>query len=148
MNMKIIIIPVIAVAAVLAAMSLMTLPEGTGPSEKNDVVFHITLADPELYGDGAYAETFHMESGQYHFRFVPNGSSPEVLSISLNGDGLEFSEDFELKGTLHETGISEYYTWEYLGENRLVIPQDQQVTISINPNGNVMGSVSVDILEN
>ena len=71
-----------------------------------------------------------------------------MLSISLDGWSLEFSEDFQLKNTLHETGISEYYTWEYLGENKVMIPEDQQVKISINPNGNVMGSVSVSILQN
>ena len=59
-----------------------------------------------------------------------------------------FAEDFKLENTLHETGISEYYTWEYLGENQIMISEKQQVKISINPNGNVMGSVSVSILQN
>ena len=118
------------------------------PEKDDGVIFHVTLADPQLYQDGIYTETFEIESGEYYFRFVPNGSSPEMLSISLDGWSLEFSEDFQLKNTLHETGISEYYTWEYLGENKVMIPEDQQVKISINPNGNVMGSVSVSILQN
>lgn len=118
-------------------------------SEKKDnVVFHVTLADPKLYENGVYTETFEITSGEYYFRFVPNGSSPKILSISLSGENLKFSEDFKLENTLHETGISEYYTWEYLGENKIIILEDQQVSISINPNGNVMGSVSVDILQN
>ena len=118
-------------------------------SEKDDgVVFHVTLADPQLYENGEYAETFEIESGEYYFRFVPNGSSPEILSISLDGYSIEFSEDFKLENTLHETGISEYYTWEYLGENQIMISEKQQVKIGINPNGNVMGSVSVSILQN
>ena len=118
-------------------------------SEEDDgVIFHITLADPKLYESGEYTETFEIKSGEYFFRFVPNGSSPEILSISLDGNSIEFSEDFKLENTLHETGISEYYTWEYLGENQVVISEDQQVKISIDPNGNVMGSVSVSILQN
>ena len=118
------------------------------PEKDDGVIFHVTLADPQLYENGIYTEIFEIESGEYYFRFVPNGSSPEMLSISLDGWSLEFSEDFQLKNTLHETGISEYYTWEYLGENKVMIPEDQQVKISINPNGNVMGSVSVSILQN
>ena len=116
--------------------------------EDDGVIFHVTLADPKLYENGVYTKAFDIRNGEYYFRFVPNGSSPENLSISLDGWSLEFSEDFKLKNTLHETGISEYYTWEYLGENQIMIPEDQQVKISINPNGNVMGSVSVSILQN
>ena len=142
MNKKIVIIPIIAIIGIFAVLSFDS-------SEENDgVIFHVTLANPQLYQDGIYTETFEIESGEYFFRFVPNGSSPEILSISLDGHSLEFSEDFKLKNTLHETGISEYYTWEYLGENKVMIPEDQQVKISINPNGNVMGSVSVSILQN
>ena len=142
MNKKIIIIPIAIIAGFVMMLSLDS-------SEKDDgVVFHVTLADPQLYENGEYAETFEIESGEYYFRFVPNGSSPEILSISLDGYSIEFSEDFKLENTLHETGISEYYTWEYLGENKIMISEKQQVKISINPNGNVMGSVSVSILQN
>lgn len=142
MSKKIIIIPIIGIIGIFAAMSFDSSEEDDG------VIFHVTLADPQLYQDGIYKETFEIKSGEYYFRFVPNGSSPETLSISLDGYSLEFSEDFKLKNTLHETGISEYFTWEYLGENKVMIPEDQQVKISINPNGNLMGSVSVSILQN
>ena len=142
MNKKIIIIPIVVILGIFAVMSLDSSKEDDG------VVFHVTLADPKLYQNGIYTETFEIKSGEYYFRFVPNGSSPEILSISLDRWSLQFSENFQLKNTLHETGISEYYTWEYLGENRITIPEDQQVMISINPNGNVMGSVSVSILQN
>ena len=59
-----------------------------------------------------------------------------------------FSENFKLNGTLHETGISEYYTWDYDGEKSMVVLEQQQVSIQINPNGNVKGSVSVYIDRN
>ena len=142
MNKKIIIIPIIVVIGFFAAMSLDS-------SEKDDgVVFHVTLADPQLYENGIYSDSFLISEGEYHFRFVPNGSSPETLSISLNGAELDFSEDFKLKNTLHQTGISEYYTWEYLGQKEITVSENQQVIIIINPNGNVMGSVSVSVLQN
>ena len=119
------------------------------PSEKNDnVVFHVTLADPDLYTNGVYTDTFTIDNGEYSFRFVPNGSSPEILSITLNGENFDFSGNFKLKNTLHQTGTSEYFTWKYMGQKIIWISEMQEVSIIINPNGNVMGSVSVDILEN
>ena len=118
-------------------------------SEKNsNVVFHVTLADPELYINGAYTDTFTIDKGEYSFRFVPNGSSPEILSIMLSGENFDFSEDFKLESTSHQTGASEYFTWEYNGQKTILISEIQEISIIINPNGNVMGSVSVDILEN
>ena len=116
--------------------------------EINNVIFHVTLADPNLYTNGVFTEKFTIDKGQYSFRFVPNGSSPQILSILLNGDSFDFSEDFKLESISQKTEISEYFTWEYDGEKIILISEMQEVSISINPNGNVMGSVSVDILEN
>ena len=115
--------------------------------EKEDnVVFHITLADPELYTNGIYTNNFTIESGTYFFRFVPNGSSPEILSIKLSGQNYTFIENFNLKGIPHESETSKYFTWEYQGEKNVTIDSMQEITIVINSNGNVMGSVSVDII--
>ena len=119
------------------------------PSEKNNkIVFHATLADSDLYTNGVYTDTFTIEKGEYSFRFVPNGSSPEILSITLSGDNFDFSADFKLQSTSHQTGTSEYFTWKYDGQKIIVVSKMQEISIIINPNGNVMGSVSVDILEN
>ena len=143
MNKKIIIIPVILIT-VIGIIGFSS----DGSDEENDIIFHVTLADPNLYVNGVYADSFTIQKGDYIFRFVPNGSSPKVLSISLNGDTFDFSEDFELVGTPHQTGISEYFTWDYAGEREISISEIQEISIIINPNGETMGSVSVDILEN
>ncbi len=116
--------------------------------EKDNMIFHATLADSNLYINGVYTDTFTIDKGEYSFRFVPNGSSPEILSIILNGENFDFFEDFKLQSTSHQTGVSEYFTWNYDGQKNILISEVQQVSIIINPNGNVMGSVSVDILEN
>jgi len=143
MNKKIIIIPIIIV------ITIFVLNFSSEPSEeKTNDVFHITLASPDLYSDGKYVEKFEINKGEYSFRFVPNGSSPKILTISVVGENFNFDEIFELKNTLHQTGISEYFTWEYDGTHSFNIPESGEVEISINPNGNVMGSVSVDILQN
>ena len=142
MNKIIIIIPIAVIVGIFAVMSL------DSPEKDDGIIFHVTLADPQLYENGIYSDSFLISEGEYHFRFVPNGSSPETLSISLNGAEVDFSEDFKLENTLHQTGISEYYTWEYLGQKEITVSEDQQVIIIINPNGNLMGSVSVSILQN
>ena len=116
--------------------------------EKEDnVVFHITLADPELYTNGIYTNNFTMDPGTYFFRFVPNGSSPEILSIKLSGQNYSFIENFNLKGIPHESETSKYFTWEYEGMKNITIDSMEEITITINPNDNVMGSVSIDIIK-
>ncbi len=117
-------------------------------NNENNTLFHVTLAEPNLYENGMYFEVFSIEKGEYFFRFVPNGSSPEVLSITLNGDEFYFSENYNLIGIPHQTGISEYFTWEYNGQKNILISETQEMSITINPNGKTLGSVSVYILEN
>ena len=143
MNKKIVIIPLVVIIVIFVVIFSLD------PSEKNDnVVFHVTLAEPDLYTNGVYTDTFTINKGEYSFRFVPNGSSPEILSITLRGENFDFSEDFKLESNLHQTGTSEYFTWEYKGQKIIWITEMQKISIIINPNGNVIGSVSVDILEN
>lgn len=143
LNKKIIIIPIVVILAiVLVSFS------SNETSEKNNILFHITLADPNLYVNDVYTEKFTLEKGEYLFRFVPNGSSPKILSITLNGDTFDYSENFKLIGTPHQTGISEYFTWDYDGQKNIFISEMQEFSITINPNRETLGSVSVDILEN
>ena len=137
------LIPIIfAIAIVLASFT------SNETNKENNVLFHVTLADPNLYVEGVYSKVFSIEEGEYFFRFVPNGSSPEVLSIAINGDSFNFSEDYNLIGIPHKTGISEYFTWKYDGQKNLLVSEMQEISIIINPNGKTMGSVSVYILEN
>ena len=110
-------------------------------------VFHIRLADPTLYEKGVYVDYFQVEKGVYEFRFVPNGDSPQTLSISITGDNTFFSENFELVGTLVETDISQYYTWDYRGQKHFEISDIEKVKMVIDPYGNVMGTVSVYIIQ-
>ena len=143
MNKKLMIISVVLIIIIGIASFSTDLSD-----RENNTIFHITLADPNLYKNGEYNNSLILEKGEYFFRFVPNGSSPKVLSISLNGNTFDFSEDFKLVGTLHKTTISEYFTWDYDGEKEFSISEMQKIVISINPNGETMGSISVDILEN
>ncbi|HXV65642.1 MAG TPA: hypothetical protein VD731_00240 [Nitrosopumilaceae archaeon] len=120
----------------------------TDEIEKKNAVFHKTLASPENYENGVFRDSFEIDEGTYAYNFVPNGDSPQILTISLKGQSIRYLENFTLKGTPHETGLSTYYTWEYLGNNGILIPQKQIVEIIIDPNGNILGPVSVDIIKN
>ena len=92
----------------------------------------------------------------YEFHFVPMGDSPERLKISVGGKvhGVEvFSEMFVLEGTLVDTGISEYYTWDYTGSKNFEISFDQcpnqktcDYDITVERYENLKGSVTISLL--
>ena len=139
---------VIAIIAVVGFIAFDWITGFTDNDEKiNNVVFHITLANPELYTNGIHTDEFLIEPGTYFFRFVPNGSSPEILSIKLTGQNYEFTENFNLLGIPHESETAKYFTWKYEGKKNITIDSLQKISISINPNGNEMGSVSVDLIK-
>ena len=143
MNKKLVIFPIIVILVVFAFSIQQNNNEGKTVSP-----FHVTLAKPSQYQDGVYSSIFILEQGEYSFAFVPNGDSPKKLDIKLDGKTFEFSENFRLNGELHKTGISEYYTWDYDGMKTFTVDSQQEVAIQINPNGNIMGSVSIDIIKN
>ena len=145
MNKKILIMVIIPILGFVAFDWITGLSD---ENEKiNENIFHITLADPELYANGVYTEKFLIEPGTYFFRFVPNGSSPEILSIKLIGQNYTFEENFELVGITHESETAKYFTWKYQGKGEIIIESSKQISININPNGNVNGSVSVDLIK-
>ena len=137
---KIIYIAAMVVVAIAIGLSLE-------PNSKKNVIYHVTLADPKIYINEIFSDTFTIQKGMYQFSFVSNGDSPETLSISLKGPTFSFTENFQLNGTLHDTGISTYYTWEYFGKKEIQVIEDQPLKIEINPHGNLLGSVSVDLIK-
>ena len=133
----------IGIAIIFGILILNSLQsEIDNPNE----VFQVTLADPDLSVDGVFSDQFEIPRGKFEFRFVPNGDSPKTLSINLIGESLTFSEDFELVGTPHETAISLYYTWDYEGNKMISSTDKQKLLIEINPYGNLLGPVSVEII--
>ena len=114
------------------------------PSER---VFHATLADPDLYVDGVYTDSFQVTPGEYMVRFVPSGDSPPTIFINMRGSTLSFDGTYTLQSTLHDTGISEYFTWSYDGPDRISITDEQSVMITVDPRGSTAGSVSVSLIK-
>ncbi len=93
----------------------------------------------------------------YEFDFVAMGDSPKWLEISVvwSGQGVQvFSEMLYLEGTLVDTGISEYYTWDYVGNKNFEISFKQcpnqkvcNYDIIVGRHGNLKGSVTVSLLQ-
>jgi len=116
--------------------------------DEENIVFHVTLADPQIYENGVYSYSLKIEEGMYEIRFVPNGDSPKILTLTINGQSLNFFENFTLEGTPHKTDVSTYYTWKYSGNKIIQVPNKQEIEILIDPNGNLLGPVSIDIIKN
>ena len=89
-----------------------------------------------------------IEGGTYKIGFVPMGDSPKNLRIQVVGFGIMFAENFILERSLVDTGISKYYTWEYIGQKYVQIPESEREAnykITIIREGNLQGSVSISL---
>ena len=104
----------------------------------------------------------NLEEGTYKLGFVPMGDSPSPIRIDIKvrsassiggsgsgtGWGLLFSEIFVLEGTPVDPGISKYYTWEYVGQKHVYIPEvegEANYEIAISRSGNLEGSVTISL---
>jgi len=129
---------------------------------ENGEVWSIRMASPEWHDrQTVRASLPNLEEGTYKLGFVPMGDSPTKIRIdikvrSAGSDfagtswGLVFSEEFILKGTPVDTGISKYYTWEYVGQKYVYIPEverEANYEITIERSGNLKGSVTISLLQ-
>ena len=123
----------------------------------NSEVWSTRIAGPE-YADISnhrYAPITLERKVPYKFDLVPMGDSPERLKISVGekGSGVEvFSEMLYLEGMLMDTGISEYYTWDYTGNKNFEISYQQcpnqktcNYDITVERYGNLKGSVTISL---
>ena len=117
----------------------------------NSEVWSTRIAGPEFDDifDHKYSPITLEGKVPYEFDFVPMGDSPERLKISV---GNVFSEMFILEGTLIDTGISEYYTWDYTGNKNFEISYEQcpnqktcNYDITVERYGNLKGSVTISL---
>ena len=142
----------------LVAAGAQINPEYTEDEKRpNSEVWSKRIAGPEFADISIHKSSpVTLERNvQYKFEFVPMGGSPEQLKISIawSGQGVEvFSELFVLEKTLVDTGISKYYTWEYVGKENVVISNQQcpdqktcNYDITVERFGNLEGSVSISL---
>ena len=122
---------------------------------ENGEVWSIRMASPEWHDrQTVRASLPNLEEGTYKIGFVPMGDSPHKITIVIKGKSTTtspnfyFSEEFILKGTPVDTGISEYYTWEYVGQKYVYIPEvegEANYEITIKRSGNLKGSVTISL---
>ena len=164
--------PIIGGIILVAIIGVVFVGAQVNPDnpENEEVVFHVTLADPALYDCHTtsstvckYRETVFLEEGIYEFRFVANGDSPQRLEVKLDYGGLGmFKQKYVLVGNLVEEGMSSWYTWEYQIDptddyytDRRVCEscasiggvEKGQAEITINPKGNLNGPVSIELVQ-
>ena len=138
---------IIGLAAVVIAVVVFSSPKDN--VQDSDYAYHVNLSESKYEEFGIYEESFEIGDVDcqrfcdYKFKFVPNGDSPQTLSISISGFNTSFSEDFQLVGTSVETDISQYYTWDYDGQKVFQVSGLEKVKIVIDPHGNTKGTVSV-----
>ena len=127
---------------------------------ENGEIWSIRMASPE-WDDRSIlrASLPNLEEGTYKLGFVPMGDSPSKIRIDIKvrSAGSDFagatwtpmfSEEFVLKGTPVDTGISKYYTWEYVGQKYVYIPEvegEVNYEIRIERSGNLKGSVTISL---
>ena len=124
---------------------------------ENGEVWSIRMASPEWHDRQTVSASLpNLEEGTYKLGFVPMGDSPHKITIVIKGKSTTtspnfyFSEEFVLKGTLVDTGISKYYTWEYVGQKYVYIPEvegEVDYEIAISRSGNLKGSVTISFLQ-
>ena len=142
---------IVGLAAVVIAVVVFSSPKDN--VQDSDYAYYANLSESKYGEIGIYVESFEIGDVScqrfcdYKFRFVPNGDSPQTLSISISGDNTSFSEDFQLVGTSVETDISQYYTWDYDGQRVFQVSDLEKVKIVIDPHENIKGTVSVYIIQ-
>ena len=133
-------------------------PDNPENEESNSEVWNIRMAGPEWDDRPNHRAALpNLEEGTYKIGFVPMGDSPSPIRIDIkvrsaefshHDGGLVFSEIFVLKGTPVDTGISKYYTWEYVGQKYVYMPEvegEANYEIRIERSGNLEGSVTISL---
>jgi len=149
----------------LVAAGAQINPEYTEESSGSEV-WSFRMAGPDFHDRETHrAGLGSLEGGTYKIGFVPMGDSPAKIKLTIKGKWTEsynvepswgqiFSEEFVLEKSLVDTGISKYYTWEYIGQKYVQIPElegkipssDEAIyEIIINRSGNLEGSVSISL---
>ena len=135
--------------------------------EPSSEVWNFRFSGQEFHNISSHGfDGISLETGNtYQFKFVPMGDSPEQLRLSLVGISPSvqvFSDTLYLKKTLVDTGISKYYTWEYVGDKFFQISDKEcyekdstsstilkkplcYYELNVERIGNLMGSVSISI---
>ena len=169
MNKTVIAGGIVAAAIIISITYGAVANPGGDPikEEPSSEVWNFRFSGQEFHNISSHGfDGISLETGNtYQFKFVPMGDSPEQLRLSLVGISPSvqvFSDTLYLKKTLVDTGISKYYTWEYVGDKFFQISDKEcyekdstsstilkkplcYYELNVERIGNLMGSVSISI---
>ena len=169
MNKTVIAGGIVAAAIIISITYGAVANPGGDPikEEPSSEVWNFRFSGQEFHNISSHGfDGISLETGNtYQFKFVPMGDSPEQLRLSLVGISPSvqvFSDTLYLKKTLVDTGISKYYTWEYVGDKFFQISDKEcyekdstsstilkkplcYYELNVERIGNLMGSVSIGI---
>ena len=169
MNKTVIAGGIVAAAIIVSITYGAVANPGGDPikEEPSSEVWNFRFSGQEFHNISSHGfDGISLETGNtYQFKFVPMGDSPEQLRLSLIGKSPSvqvFSDTLYLKKTLVDTGISKYYTWEYVGDKFFQISDKEcyekdstsstilkkplcYYELNVERIGNLMGSVSISI---
>jgi len=153
--------PIIGAIILAAIIGVVFVGAQINPDNpENGEVWSIRMASPEWHDRQTVRTNLpNLEEGTYKLGFVPMGDSPSKIRIDIKvrSAGSDFagttwtpmfSEKFVLKGTPVDTDISKYYTWEYIGQKYVYIPEvegEANYEITITRTGNLKGSVTISL---
>ena len=162
---KMVIAGGVVVAAIIISMAYgaQMNPGGSEEKRSGSETWDFRISGPEFHDKTTImAGLGIMEGGTYEIGFVPMGDSPSNIRLIIEGEIPEdqryyldepvkreiFSEEFILQRDLVDTGISKYYTWEYIGQKFVQFPETEgeaNYEITIQRGGNLEGSVSISL---
>ena len=153
---------VIVVIAISMAYGASMNPSGN-EQKRSGEIWDFRISGSEFHGKTTImAGLGVIEGGTYEIGFVPMGDSPKKIRLIIDGvipenqryyldDPVKteiFREEFILERSLVDTGVSKYYTWEYLGQKFVQFPETEgevNYEITIQRSGNLEGSVSISL---
>jgi len=154
---------VIALIVISIAYGASMNPGGNEQKRSGGETWDFRISGPEFHGKTTIMSGLGViEEGTYEIGFIPMGDSPKKIRLIIEGAIPEdqkyysddpvkreiFSEEFILERSLVDTGVSKYYTWEYLGQKFVQFPKTEGETryeITIQRSGNLEGSVSISL---
>ena len=163
MNKTVIAGGIVVVAIAVSIAYGASINPGSNEQRSGGEIWNFRISGAEFHDISTHVIGLGViEGGTYEIGFVPMGDSPKHISLSIEGEIPEnqryyldeptktkiFSEEFTLQRNLVDTGVSKYYTWEYLGQKFVQFPESEGETmyeITIARSGNLEGSVSISL---
>ena len=161
---KMVIVGSIVIALIVISMAYgASMNPGGNEQRSGGEIWDFRISGQEFHGKTTIMTDLGViEEGTYEFGFVPMGDSPKKIRLIIDlvipenqryysDDPVKteiFSEEFILERNLVDTGVSKYYTWEYLGQKFVQFPKtegDARYEITIQRDGNLEGSVSISL---